>query len=135
MAAMADREALFPCGLARGGATMRASSSRNASEESGRFVSSSSPGRIGPFDTLLRENAMTCVHLRKLYQLCQEEDLRLGGSDLIRIVCQQCGVQDECPSLLLDEFESKLPPEEGTSATGGTSPAAGEGSRPTTPEA
>ena len=53
---------------------------------------------------------MTCVHLRKLYQLCQDEDLRIGGSDLIRIVCQQCGVQDECPSLLMDEFESKETP-------------------------
>lgn len=50
---------------------------------------------------------MTCVHLRKLYQLCQEEDLRIGGSDLIRIVCQQCGVQDACPSLLMDDVESK----------------------------
>lgn len=49
---------------------------------------------------------MTCVHLRKLYQLCQEEDLRLGSSDLIRIVCQQCGVQDECPSLLMGEYEA-----------------------------
>jgi hypothetical protein len=53
---------------------------------------------------------MTCVHLRKLYQLCQQEELRLGSSDLIRIVCQQCGVQDECPSLLLDEYESKSGP-------------------------
>ena len=78
---------------------------------------------------------MTCVHLRKLYQLCQEEDLRLGGSDLIRIVCQQCGVQDECPSLLLDEFESKLSSEEVPPATGGTSPAVGEGPRPAPPEA
>ena len=52
---------------------------------------------------------MTCVHLRKLYQLCQQEDLRLGSSDLIRIVCQQCGVQDECPSLLMEEYESRAP--------------------------
>ena len=49
---------------------------------------------------------MTCVHLRKLYQLCQDEDLRLGGTDLIRIVCHQCGEQEVCPSLLTDEYES-----------------------------
>jgi hypothetical protein len=61
---------------------------------------------------------MTCVHLRKLYQLCQQEELRLGSSDLIRIVCQQCGVQDECPSLLLQEYEAKLPP----GAESGTQP-------------
>jgi hypothetical protein len=52
---------------------------------------------------------MTCVHLRKLYQLCQQENLRLGSTDLIRIVCQQCGVQDECPSLLMEEYESRVP--------------------------
>ena len=49
---------------------------------------------------------MTCVHLRKLYQLCQEEDLRLGGADLIRIVCHQCGEQQVCPSALMDELDS-----------------------------
>ena len=48
---------------------------------------------------------MTCVHLRKLYQLCNEEDLRIGGSDLIRIVCHQCGEQEVCPSTLMDEIQ------------------------------
>ena len=41
---------------------------------------------------------MACVHLRQLYQLCQDHDLKLGGPDLIRIVCRQCGEQDVCPS-------------------------------------
>ena len=50
---------------------------------------------------------MVCVHLRKLYQLCQQEGLRLGGSDLIHIVCEQCGVQEECPSLLVEAYEAK----------------------------
>ena len=50
---------------------------------------------------------MTCVHLRKLYQLCQDEGLRLGGTDLIRIVCHQCGEQEVCPSVLIDEYEGK----------------------------
>lgn len=49
---------------------------------------------------------MTCVHLRRLYELCQQEDLRLGGSDLVRIVCRQCEVQENCPSVLLDEYEA-----------------------------
>jgi len=56
---------------------------------------------------------MACVHLRRLYQLCQEEGLRLSGSDLIRIVCDQCGVQEECPSLLLEAYEAR----EGTQRT------------------
>jgi hypothetical protein len=49
---------------------------------------------------------MTCVHLRKLYQLCQDEELRMGGSDLIRVVCTQCGEQEVCPSALMEECET-----------------------------
>ena len=54
---------------------------------------------------------MTCVHLQKLYKLCQEHDLKLGGSDLIRVVCRQCGEQEVCPSTLMDEYnaEQSLP--------------------------
>jgi hypothetical protein len=48
---------------------------------------------------------MTCIHLRQLYKLCQEHDLRLGGSDLIRLVCRQCGEQEVCPSTLMDEYD------------------------------
>jgi hypothetical protein len=50
---------------------------------------------------------MTCVHLQQLYKLCQEQDLKLGGSDLIRVVCHQCGEQEVCPSTLMDEYDSK----------------------------
>ena len=50
---------------------------------------------------------MACVHLRQLYQLCQDHDLKLGGSDLIRIVCRQCGEQDVCPSNLVEMDESQ----------------------------
>jgi hypothetical protein len=52
---------------------------------------------------------MTCVHLQQLYHLCQQHDLKLGGSDLIHIVCNQCGVQDVCPSMLSDEYDAKHP--------------------------
>jgi len=50
---------------------------------------------------------MTCIHLRQLYQLCEDNKLKIGGSDLIRIVCTQCGEQEVCPSVLSDEYESK----------------------------
>jgi hypothetical protein len=50
---------------------------------------------------------MTCVHLKKLYKFCQDESLRIGGADLVRIVCEQCGVQDECPSILMEHYEAK----------------------------
>lgn len=50
---------------------------------------------------------MTCVHLKKLYQLCQQENLKLGGSDLIHIVCEQCHEKEVCPSVLIDEYEAQ----------------------------
>jgi len=48
---------------------------------------------------------MTCVHLQQLYKLCREYDLRVGGSDLIRVVCHQCGVQEVCPSTMIDDSD------------------------------
>lgn len=50
---------------------------------------------------------MTCVHLRELYQVCQNHDLKLTSSDLIRIVCPQCGVIETCPSVIAAEYESR----------------------------
>lgn len=61
---------------------------------------------------------MTCVHLRELYQLCQEHDLKLGGSDLIRVVCNQCGEQEVCPSTLTDEYDARDSGQIGSAATG-----------------
>ncbi len=49
---------------------------------------------------------MTCVHLRKLYQFCQTEEIKVSSADLVHFVCPQCGVQDVCPSVLLDEYEA-----------------------------
>ena len=49
---------------------------------------------------------MTCVHLRKLLQLCEDESIRLASSDLIHVVCQQCGVQEVCPAVLTDEYDA-----------------------------
>ncbi len=54
---------------------------------------------------------MTCVHLRKLYELCQTHELKLAGADLIHIICHECGEKEVCPSALMDEL-----PEEGAAA-------------------
>ena len=48
---------------------------------------------------------MACTHLQQLYKLCQEQHLKLGGSDLIRVVCHQCGEQEVCPSALVEEHD------------------------------
>ncbi len=50
---------------------------------------------------------MTCVHLKQLYDLCQKNELKLGASDLIRVVCHQCNEQEVCPSVLVDEYEAR----------------------------
>ena len=63
---------------------------------------------------------MTCVHLRELYQLCEQNDLKLGGSDLVRIFCKQCGEQEVCPSMLMDEYDSRESATEPASPTDDT---------------
>lgn len=50
---------------------------------------------------------MTCIHLRKLVQLCQDEKLKLSSSDLVHFVCEQCGEQEVCPSVLMDEYDAR----------------------------
>jgi hypothetical protein len=50
---------------------------------------------------------MTCKHLTQLYDYCQTHNLKLSSTDLIRIVCPQCGVEEVCPSVLSEEYESK----------------------------
>lgn len=47
---------------------------------------------------------MICVHLKELFQLCQENEIRLSSSDLVRVVCTQCGAHEVCPSALTSEF-------------------------------
>ncbi|MFN9372106.1 MAG: hypothetical protein ACK6D3_09525 [Planctomycetaceae bacterium] len=53
---------------------------------------------------------MVCDHLRQLYQLCLDQKIRLSASDLIHVVCEQCGRQEVCPSNLVTSLdESELP--------------------------
>jgi len=47
---------------------------------------------------------MICVHLKELFQLCQENEIRISSSDMVRVVCQQCGAHEVCPSALTSEF-------------------------------
>lgn len=50
---------------------------------------------------------MTCVHLKQLYRLCQDHELKLNSVDLVRVVCHQCGEQEVCPSTLMDEYDAR----------------------------
>jgi len=49
---------------------------------------------------------MTCTHLQKLYQLCQQNDLKLSSSDLIHVVCKICNKEEVCPSMLVEEYDA-----------------------------
>lgn len=60
---------------------------------------------------------MTCVHLQQLVQLCQTSQLRLSSSDLIHIVCKQCNQDEVCPSMLVEEYESRHPEQKEPSLT------------------
>ena len=66
---------------------------------------------------------MVCQHLRELYDLCEKNQLRIGGADLVRIVCKQCHQEETCPSVLAAEYDSDYHehPAEGqpTPTTGG----------------
>jgi len=59
---------------------------------------------------------MVCTHLRELYTLCEEHEIRLGGSDLIRLVCKQCDEDETCPSTLMAEYDASHPEESQTPA-------------------
>ena len=48
---------------------------------------------------------MTCVHLQQLVQLCEGSQIKLSSSDLIHMVCEQCGKKEVCPSALYEEFD------------------------------
>ena len=54
---------------------------------------------------------MTCKHLTDLYEICRAHHLKLSSSDLIRIVCPQCGIEEVCPSVLVEQYETRHPDE------------------------
>jgi hypothetical protein len=56
---------------------------------------------------------MSCQHLKELYEICQTHQLKLSSTDLIRIVCPQCGVEEVCPSMLAEEYEVRHHDENG----------------------
>jgi len=50
---------------------------------------------------------MPCKHLKELYALCRSQNLKLSSSDLIRVVCTECGIEEVCPSVLCEQCEAK----------------------------
>jgi hypothetical protein len=52
---------------------------------------------------------MACQHLKQLLSLCAEHKLLLSSSDVIRLICPTCGEEEECPSVLYDEYARRHP--------------------------
>ncbi|GAB4129612.1 hypothetical protein [Thermopirellula anaerolimosa] len=50
---------------------------------------------------------MPCTHLQQLYALCEQHGLKLSSSEVIRLVCPKCGLEDRCPDNLLSEYEQR----------------------------
>jgi len=50
---------------------------------------------------------MPCEHLKQLYDLCNKHELQLSSSDLIRIMCPHCQVEEICPSVYMVEYEAR----------------------------
>jgi hypothetical protein len=50
---------------------------------------------------------MPCKHLKELYAVCRSHNLKLSSSDLIRVVCAECGIEEVCPSVLCEQYEAK----------------------------
>ncbi len=66
---------------------------------------------------------MSCVHLKKLYELCAKEELKIGASDLVRIVCKQCNEQEVCPTMLMDNYEVMHPQQDSDAEDSSNPPA------------
>ncbi|MFN7732696.1 MAG: hypothetical protein ACK5OB_12385 [Pirellula sp.] len=40
---------------------------------------------------------MSCVHLKELDRLCHDHQLEISRSDMVRLVCTECGEHEVCP--------------------------------------
>ena len=50
---------------------------------------------------------MSCKHLKELYELCLRNHVQISSTDLVRMVCAECGVEEECPSLLCRDYDAR----------------------------
>jgi hypothetical protein len=41
---------------------------------------------------------MSCVHLKEINRVCSDNGVHVSQSDLVRIVCKECGDHEVCPS-------------------------------------
>ncbi len=64
---------------------------------------------------------MPCTHLQQLYALCEQHGLKLSSSEVIRLVCPNCGLEDSCPDNLLAEYDKRHGEQQQNGMTGANS--------------
>ncbi|MFQ5604401.1 MAG: hypothetical protein ACE5HS_14120 [bacterium] len=47
---------------------------------------------------------MLCEHLKEFSDYVKENQIEIGGLDLIKVVCKKCQITAECPYIPLDDF-------------------------------
>ncbi|NIR47217.1 hypothetical protein GWO43_01860 [candidate division KSB1 bacterium] len=48
---------------------------------------------------------MLCEHLKELHGYIRENEIEIGGLDMIRLVCKKCQVQHECPEVSVEYWD------------------------------
>lgn len=48
---------------------------------------------------------MLCEHLKELHTFVNENEIEIGGLDMLRIVCKKCQVQHECPEISTEYWQ------------------------------
>jgi hypothetical protein len=74
---------------------------------------------------------MSCVHLKEINRVCNDHGVHVSQSDLVRIVCKECGDHEVCPSNPVQDDEeatSEMPVS--SAPMGGVSESAREPSQP-----
>ncbi len=60
---------------------------------------------------------MLCEHLKLLHDYINENQIEIGGLDMIRLVCKKCQIEYECPYIPAESWEEK-PKKESDKKTG-----------------
>lgn len=48
---------------------------------------------------------MLCEHLKDLQTFVKENEIEIGGLDMLRIVCKKCETQHECPEISAEYWQ------------------------------
>lgn len=52
---------------------------------------------------------MICVHLKEIDRLCHNYKVEISRTDMVRMVCTECGEHEVCPSNVMpDDIESSI---------------------------